>query len=220
MLFRSTGAGTMLLVGLAHGSMMGLAATHATREGLSLSRTGALVACLGLGGMLSNWPVNAASDDVDRRIVGIVVALGTVGMSFVFMQVDITGPWAIPTMLGVGMMSHPLYAIGCAYTNDWIDPEHLDAAASQLVTLYGIGALIGPFIAAVFMDTLGTNGYPAALMAMHGLIAVFLVYRVRAWHAPLTSRPWREVNLPARAFFVPATIVSIGVQRTRRRRVG
>ena len=215
-----TGAGTMLLVGLAHGSMMGLAATHATREGLSLSRTGALVACLGLGGMLSNWPVNAASDDVDRRIVGIVVALGTVGMSFVFMQVDIAGPWAIPTMLGVGMMSHPLYAIGCAYTNDWIDPEHLDAAASQLVTLYGIGALIGPFIAAVFMDTLGTNGYPAALMAMHGLIAVFLVYRVRAWHAPLTSRPWREVNLPARAFFVPATIVSIGVQRTRRRRVG
>lgn len=212
-----TGAGAMLLVGLAHGSMMGLAVTHATREGLGIARTGILVAGLGLGGMLSNWPVNAASDDIDRRIVGVIVALATVAVAALFSSVDIAGPWAIAAMLGLGMTSSPLYAICCAYTNDWIDQDQLDAAASQLVTLYGIGALIGPFIASTFMDTLGSNGFPASVMVLHGAIALFLVYRIRAWDAPLTRRPWSEVSMPARAFFVPATIVSIGLRRRRRR---
>lgn len=211
-----TGAGAMLLVGFAHGSTMGLAVTHATREGLGVARTGVLVAGLGLGGMISNWPVNAASDDIDRRIVGVIVALGTVGMAGLFAAVDIAGPWAIPAMLGIGMMSSPLYAICCAYTNDWIDTDRLEAAASQLVVLYGIGALIGPFIASAFMDALDSDGYPAAVMALHAAIALFLVYRIRAWDAPLTRRPWSEVGIPARAFFVPATIVSIGLRRRRR----
>ncbi|MFM8310706.1 MAG: MFS transporter [Ilumatobacteraceae bacterium] len=208
-----TGAGAMLLVGFAHGSTMGLAVTHATREGLSLARTGVLVAGLGIGGMISNWPVNAASDDIDRRIVGVIIALGTMGMAGLFASVDIAGPWAIPAMLGIGMTSSPLYAICCAYTNDWIDADQLEAAASQLVLLYGIGALVGPFIASAFMDTLDSNGYPVAVMALHGAIAVFLVYRIRAWDAPLTRRPWSEVSVPARAFFVPATIVSVGLRR-------
>lgn len=212
-----TGVGTMLLVGLAHGSTIGLAATHATREGLGIGRTGVLVACLQVGGMLSNWPINAASDDIDRRIVAAVVALGTIAMALLFMQVDIGGPWALLVMLGMGAMSAPLYALGGAYTNDWIEPEHLNAAASQLVMLYGIGAMVGPLIASQFMDVLGATGYPWAVVAMHGAIALFLVYRIRAWHAPLTNRPWSEVGLPARAFFVPATIVALGTRRRSRR---
>lgn len=211
-----TGAGTMLLVGFAHGSTIGLAATHATREGLSIGRTGVLVACLQVGGMLSNWPINAASDDIDRRIVAVIVSLGTAGMALWFMNVDIASPWAMVVMLGLGAMSAPLYALSGAYTNDWIEPEHLNAAASQLVMLYGIGAMIGPLIAAQFMDALGPTGYPWAVATLHVAIALFLVYRIRAWHAPLTNRPWNEVGIPARAFFIPATIVSIGTRRRRR----
>ena len=36
----------------------------------------------------------------------------------------------------LGGLSYPLYSIAGAYTNDWVEPEHLNAAASQLVTLY------------------------------------------------------------------------------------
>jgi MFS family permease len=211
-----TGAGAMLLVGFAHGSTIGLAATHATREGLGIGRTGLLVACLQLGGMLSNWPINAASDDIDRRIVAVVIAIGTIAMALLFMRVDITSSWALLVMLGLGAMSSPLYAMCSAYTNDWIEAEHLNAAASQLVMLYGIGAMVGPLIASQFMDVLGATGYPWAVVTMHAAITLFLVYRIRAWHAPLTNRPWSEVGLPARAFFVPATIVALGTRRRRR----
>ena len=42
------------------------------------------------------------------------------------------------------------------------------------------------------------------------VIAGFFIYRMKAWRAPLAKRPWNEVSLPARAFFVPATLVAMG----------
>lgn len=213
-----TGAGTNLLVGLAHGSLLGMTAIYATREGLSVGRTGLLMAALQLGGMLMTFPVSAASDDIDRRVMGVVSCLGAGGGAAVFLLGDATSWSAVPLMVIIGGFSYPLYSIAGAYTADWLDPEHLSAAASLLVTLYGVGAMIGPFVAAGFMEGLGADGYLWSVIVLHGLIAVFLVYRIRAWHAPLTTRPWSEVSIPARAFFVPATIVSMGVRRRRKPR--
>jgi MFS family permease len=119
-------------------------------------------------------------------------------------------------MLVLGGFSAPLYALAGSYTNDWISEEHLNAVASKLVTLYGIGAMIGPIVAALFMDTLGSDGYIWSIIALHGAIVIFLVYRIRAWNAPLMTKRWTEVSVPARAFFVPATIVSVGVRKRRR----
>ena len=110
----------------------------------------------------------------------------------------------------LGGCSYPLYSIAAAYTNDWIEPEHVNAAASQLVTLYGLGAVVGPFVAAGMMIFVGPKGFFWAAIGLHGLLAAFFVYRLRAWRAPLAKRPWGEVSLPARAFFVPATVVAMG----------
>ena len=117
---------------------------------------------------------------------------------------------ALLLMAVLGGCSYPLYSIAAAYTNDWIEPEHVNAAASQLVTLYGIGAMVGPFVAAGMMIVVGPKGFFWAAIVLHGLLAAFFVYRLRAWRAPLAKRPWSEVSLPARAFFVPATVVAMG----------
>jgi len=42
------------------------------------------------------------------------------------------------------------------------------------------------------------------------MLAAFFLYRMRAWRAPLAKRPWGDVSLPARVFFVPATVVAMG----------
>ena len=64
-----TGFGAILLVGLAHGGILGMAVIHATREGLSVGRVGILIAALQIGGMALTWPISSASDDIDRRII-------------------------------------------------------------------------------------------------------------------------------------------------------
>ncbi len=216
-----TGAGTILLVGLAHGGMLGMAVIHATRDGLSVGRVGILIAALQLGGMAFTWPISSASDDIDRRIIGLLCCIGVIALGAVMLSQPTGNNWTILLLFAIGGFSFPLYAIGGAYTNDWVSPEQMGAAASQLVTLYGFGAMIGPLVAAPFLDIIGTQGFAWSIISLHALILLFLIYRIRAWHAPVTTKHWDDVSFHGRAFFIPATIVSLGVNRrgqsTRRR---
>jgi MFS family permease len=208
-----TGAGTILLVGLAHGGMLGMAVIYATREGLSVGRVGILIAAIQLGGMALTWPISSASDDIDRRIIGLLSTLAVIILGLV-MLTQSPSSWATTALLfAIGGFSFPLYAVGGAYTNDWVSPEQMGAAASQLVTLYGLGAMIGPLVAAPFLDIIGTQGFAWSIISLHGLILLFLIYRIRAWHAPVTTKHWDDVSFHGRAFFIPATIVSLGVNR-------
>lgn len=212
-----TGVFSCLLVGLAHGALNGMAAIYATRVGLSPGRVGLFVALPSLGAVLLQWPISAASDDIDRRAVGLVAALGAAGVSALLLLDSPNKPMAFVLICLLGGFSYPLYSIAGAYTNDWIEPEHLNAAASQLVTLYGVGAVAGPFIAAGAMIVIGPTGFYWALIGLHLVVAAFFLYRMLSWRSPLVKRPWSEVSVPARAFFVPATIIAMGRRRGRRR---
>ena len=215
-----TGVFSCLLVGLAHGAFNGMAAIYATRVGLSPGRVGLFVALPSLGGVLLQWPISAASDDIDRRAVGLVTALAAAGVSALLLLDSPNKPMAFVLICVLGGLSYPLYSIAGAYTNDWIEPEHLNAAASQLVTLYGVGAVAGPFVAAGSMIAFGPTGFYWALVGLHLVVAVFFLYRMLAWRSPLVKRPWSEVSVPARAFFVPATIIAMGRRRRRSRDAG
>jgi MFS family permease len=214
-----TGVGSCLLVGIAHGALTGMAAIYATRVGLSLGRIGLFVAAPNIGGMLLQWPISAASDDIDRRAVGFAASLGAIGAAILLLFGSSERPMALLLITLLGGFSYPLYSIAAAYTNDWIEPEHVNAAASQLITLYGMGAVLGPFVAAGMMIVAGPKGYFWTTIGLHSAIAVFFVYRMKAWRSPFAKRPWSEVSIPARVFFVPATAVAMG-RRYRRKRNG
>ena len=208
-----TGAGTILLVGLAHGGMLGMAVIYATREGLSVGRVGILIAAINLGGMALTWPISSASDDLDRRIIGVLSTLAVIVLGLVMLTQTPSSWFTTALLFAIGGFSFPLYAVGGAYTNDWVSQEQMGAAASQLVTLYGFGAMIGPLVAAPFLDIIGTQGFAWSIISLHALILLFLIYRIRAWHAPVTTKHWDDVSFHGRAFFIPATIVSLGVNR-------
>ena len=208
-----TGAGTILLVGLAHGGMLGMAVIYATREGLSVGRVGILIAAINLGGMALTWPISSASDDLDRRIIGVLSTLAVIVLGLVMLTQTPSSWFTTALLFAIGGFSFPLYAVGGAYTNDWVSQEQMGAAASQLVTLYGFGAMIGPLVAAPFLDIIGTQGFAWSIISLHTLILLFLIYRIRAWHAPVTTKHWDDVSFHGRAFFIPATIVSLGVNR-------
>jgi MFS family permease len=208
-----TGAGTILLVGLAHGGMLGMAVIFATREGLSVGRVGIMIAAINLGGMALTWPISSASDDLDRRIIGVLSSLAVIVLGLVMLTQTPSSWFTTALLFAIGGFSFPLYAVGGAYTNDWVSQEQMGAAASQLVTLYGFGAMIGPLVAAPFLDIIGTQGFAWSIISLHALILLFLIYRIRAWHAPVTTKHWDDVSFHGRAFFIPATIVSLGVNR-------
>ena len=211
-----TGVYSCFLVGIAHGAIAGMAAVYATRVGLSPAQVGLFVALPSIGGVVLQWPISAASDDIDRRAVGVAAAGCAAGVSALLLLDSPTKPMAFVLITLLGGFSYPLYSLVSAYTNDWIEPEHLSAAASQIVKMYGLGAIAGPLLVGAAMGTIGPTGFYWALIVMHVSVAVFFFYRMLAWRSPLAKRPWREVSLPARAFYVPATIVAIGRRRRRR----
>ncbi len=213
-----TGLGTCLLVGVAHGAISGLPAVYATRVGFGTGMIGLFAAAPSVGGVLLQWPISAASDDLDRRVVGLAAAVGAIGTAVILVFTPETH-WMVLVWFGLlGALSYPLYSIAAAYTNDWIEPRHLGAAASQLVTLYGIGAIAGPLATAGLMVALGPPGFFWTLAIVHTVIVAFLLHRLRAWRAPIAKRPWSEVSVPARAFYLPATFAAAGRRRHHRRR--
>ncbi len=203
-----TGVGTCLLVGVAHGALTGMAGVYATRSGLASAAIGLFVAAPTIGGVVLQWPISSASDDVDRRAVGVVAAFGA---ALAAAALALTGPqgWSgVLLMALIGGASYPLYSIAVAYTNDWTPPEQTLAAASQLITLYGAGAFVGPLIVAGLMGVVGVSGFTWSIVVMQSLIGIFLTYRMRAWRAPLTKLAFSEASYPARIFFVPGTVIA------------
>ena len=213
-----TGVGSGFLVGLTHGAFLSLAAVYGSRAGLSTSEVGPFAAITALGGVAMQWPLSSASDQLDRRFVGVVAAAGGVAASFYLLAAGPDGWHGLLAMALIGGMSLPLYSVAAAYMNDWVDPEHVSAAASQLIMLYGAGAFVGPLVASGVMAAVGNDGYVWSLIGMHGAIAVFLVYRLFAWRAPIARTTWEEASISARAFFIPANVVWMGRRLGRRGR--
>ncbi len=213
-----TGVGTGFLVGVAHGSLLSLGAVFATRVGMSPAEAGRFIAATAVGGVLLQWPIASASDQLDRRFVGVVSALGAVGAGVILLIAGPFGFTGLAAMALLGGASFPLYSIAAAYTNDWVEPEHVSGAASQLILLYGAGALAGPPLLSVLMSVIGSSGYAWGVIGMHAAIVAFLVYRLFAWRAPLAKQPWSEASLATRAFFIPANAVWMGRRLSRRGR--
>lgn len=210
-----TGMGSAIIVGAAHGAFGSLVALFAARAGLGDAAIGRLATAWVVGGVIFQWPISAASDDLDRRAVGAMIACGAVGASVLLAVVGPRGWAGLLTVALIGGFSVPLYSIAAAYTNDFVPPESATAANSQVVLLYGAGALTGPVIASTVMAFGGNNGFVWTSAALHVLLAVFFVYRMFAWRAPFAKYPRDEISLPARAFFLPATVVAMG-RRARR----
>lgn len=197
-----------MIIGVIHGGMFGMAAVYATRVGLTSTKLTIFLTAPLVGGVLGQIPISSASDDVDRRAVTFFVAIGASGVALILALTSGVGWKGSVLMVALGALSYPLYALAAAYTNDWSPPDKLMAVASQLVMIYGAGALLGPLIVSTTMRLVGDQGYFWSVASMHGLLAAFMLYRLFAWRRPLIYGPWSDVNFHARAFYLPATMIT------------
>ena len=205
-----TGVGTSLLVGVAHGGFLGLSALYAVRAGLGTGEIALFVAAPMIGGLLLQWPISAASDDIDRRAVGVVAAsLAADGRRPAARRrprrVDRRGADGGDRrqQLSAVLPRRRLHQrLGAA--------SKITAAASQLVMLYGAGAMMGPIVTSLMMGAIGIDGFVWTGIGVHVVIAVFLTYRFFAYRIAFVRRPWSDVSLAARPFIIPVTVVSMG----------
>lgn len=208
-MYRSSPLGVVgcLIVGIAQGALLGMGAVYARTIGLSVVDVSVFMAMALAGGMALQWPVGHISDLFDRRMVITVTTLLAAGAALVGALAGTHSMLIImATMFVFGGLSFPIYSLCIAHTNDHLQPEQMVAASGTLILVAGIGASIGPTLAAVLMSLLGPPGFFWCLFAVHAAIGVFALYRMtRRAAVPLDEQSAYQA-MPVRSTPVAARI--------------
>lgn len=183
-LYRLSPAGTVgaFAVGTANGTFWALGPIYAAQSLPGLSGTEAVaffMSAVVLGGALGQWPLGRWSDRLDRRLVIVAAACCAAGAGgALFFLSAALGPGLIALAALFGFFAFPLYALSVAHTNDVIDRSAYVEAASGLLLLYGIGAVIGPLIAATLAGFTEVRTIFAFTAAVHVALVLFIAYRI------------------------------------------
>jgi MFS family permease len=145
-----------LVVGLTNGAFWSLAPLFVQESGGDTQRVALFMSTAIVGGAIGQWPIGRFSDRVDRRFV---IQLSSVGAAIA----GVFAAWATTVsadliLLGgfaYGIFAFPLYTVCVAHTNDFVAPDGYVQAASGLLLVYAVGAVLGPLVASALMSNSG-----------------------------------------------------------------
>jgi len=181
-LFRISPAGTLacLASGFANGSFWALAPVFTTRLSDDVSLAAWFMTGTVIGGAVSQWPLGVLSDRAGRRQVMILAAAAAAACGLTLAagagQLSNTGI----TLLGAawGAASFPIYTIAVAHTNDYADTSEYVMVSSGLLLMYGIGAIIGPFVASTAMELTVPQALFFYTAVIHCLLVLYAIFRM------------------------------------------
>ena len=133
-----------------------------------------------LGGALGQWPLGLWSDRVDRRYVMAFTAFSgtSIGFTLWFMSAGISTIQLLLFAAAWGAIAFPMYAVSVAHTNDYAKADEYVMISSGLLLMYGIGAILGPFLAPVVMDLIGKSGLYVFTAVVHLLLGLYIIFRI------------------------------------------
>lgn len=166
-----------IVAGTAGGAVFGAGVIYAQLAGFSLPQTSMFMMLIILGGAVLQWPIGALSDRMDRRkMIAITAALATaVSLAGVLSP---SGTVLYVLAAAMGGFVFPLYSLANAHANDFLDPEDVVGAGSQLIFVNGVGSVAGPLLVTTAMATVGPSGYFWYLALVHCGIAIYATYRM------------------------------------------
>lgn len=191
-LFRLTPLGivSMFAVGLVTATFFALGPVYAQRIGLNIRDTAYFMTAAVIGTVLLQGPIGVLSDRFDRRkVLTLVTILTSVTALICIPAEQVSTPVLFLAIALFGGLAFPLYSVCIAYTNDHLKPNQMIAASGSLVLVSGLGAVAGPILVAMIMDTYGNQAMFWSIAAVHGLMGVFAIYRmIRSAPVPLDKQ--------------------------------
>jgi len=182
-LFRISPVGVLgcLGVGLTNGAFWSLAPVFARGESNDVATIAIFMSVAVIAGAVGQWPLGRMSDRMDRRRVMVLASAGAAGAGLLmFFLVPLHHSLLLPVAFAYGLFAFPLYSLCVAHTNDFAEQNRYVEVACGLLLVYALGAVIGPILASLFMRILGPGGLFAYSAAIHALIILYAVYRLRS----------------------------------------
>lgn|GEM_PF-218283 len=134
-----------------------------------------------IGGMLIQYPVGLLSDNFDRRKVMIGVSVFLVGILsysvFVgFSNMSFMSLMAVSFLLGG--MGFIFYPMALSMVCDNLRSANVVSVTQKLSMVEGVGAIMGPIIAPLFIYYFGTKGLSIYFITATACLVAFLTLRV------------------------------------------
>ncbi|MCK1788869.1 MFS transporter [Pseudomonas violetae] len=180
-LYRSSPLGIIgcMGTGMSIGAMLGMGVIYAQQMGLPLSQISVFMGLVFIGGVALQWPIGRLSDKHDRRsVIFVVTCLAAVTSLAAVALAGVSATGQLVVAFLFGGLAFPMYSLCVAHTNDALEPRQMVAASSNLVMAFGIGAAIGPSLAAAIMGGMGPDGFFWYLGGVHTAIGLFALYRM------------------------------------------
>lgn len=180
-LYRNSTVGMLgsLVCGMANGSFWALGPVFAVAISGDISLTANFMTAVVFGSALGQWPLGWLSDRTDRRIIlGAVASVGGVIGIIIWLMAPNLSTFGVIALAALwGATAFPIYPLAAAHANDRAAAGTFVMVSAGLLLMYGVGAIIGPLIAATMM-TLGNPGYLFLFAsAVHLLLAIYVVAR-------------------------------------------
>jgi len=212
------GTVSMFCTGFIHSSLFTLAAVYAATINFTVFEISLLLFLITVSGGIFQWPIGYYSDRHDRRIS--IIGCAFFGALFCALSMTASGAsianMYLATSIGMDKimffvfvslyagMAIPIFTLNLAYVNDFISKEKFVAAGSGLQIIFGLGAIGGPMLCSVFMNTYGANGFFVYLFIFHIIIGLFGMYRI-------TRRETKE-NPDSTFTPLPRNITPLGIE--------
>jgi MFS family permease len=187
-LYRISPAGSVgcLAAGLANGSFWALAPVFTRGISGDSGLAAWFMTAAVLGGALAQWPLGALSDRLGRLVILIAVSVTAAGIGAGLSLVGNAWGNAMIGVLGAcwGAAAFPLYTVAVAHANDYAEPSQYVTVSGGLLLMYGVGATIGPILAATFLTVTNSSTLFLFCFLVHCLLAGFILYRRLLHRAP------------------------------------
>ena len=142
-----------------------------------------------LGGALSQWPLGKWSDRTDRRRVIAVVCLAAAAAAGILVLRDGSRETLMLALAFLfGICALPLYGLCVAHANDQAPPGSFVQVSGDLLMMFGVGAIFGPYAASLLITLAGPAGIFMFTGSVHLALAGYTVFRI-----------WEQKPVPAAA---------------------
>lgn len=193
-----TGLVICLFSGMTLGIIVGLGPIYGAAKGWSSLQIANFVGAPLAGSVLFQIPIGRMSDRMPRRGVLTAASAGAAALCFSMLAFNGKDVASIVCLTLMGGLAFPIYSVAIAYTNDWLEQSQRAGAAALLVRVNGIGAFLGPLLAAPALSV-SLDIFFWMTGAIFSAATAYLVYRVFFHDAPSVDEQQPFQPFPLRA---------------------
>jgi len=177
-----------IAAGLTQSTAFTMGVIYCQKIGLSIAETTLFLAAFIIAGAVVQWPIGYLSDRLDRRVMIALMSILSVVATLFLQSFATAGASEVIVFISLyGAVSLAIYPMIVSHTNDRMKPELMIGASSTMFLVYGIAAIVGPFVCSMLMQYYGGDGFTMHLGAIHALFAVYTLYRLFSHRAVPTA---------------------------------